>query len=212
MSSQDSISVLPVSLLPGKTGPVFCLLTAVPPGSLPSCPGLVSAQLLQRGLQTVPQCLPSSTCIFLLPCLLPCQVFEPFLHQSKELANWLQEGEKGGRMWLRGSRSVHTLCWGSLSILTHCNWSVSLGKKRPEGLKKPKNRSEEHSCACLNCLPGSHRPKAGQKTQPSIRWSRLLPVHSNPGASLLWASTQHHESLSTGYACPVDKVTVVCPT
>lgn len=46
----------------------------------------------------------------------------------------------------------------------------------------------------------------------SVRWSRLLlPVHSNPGASLLWASTQQHESLSTGYACPVDKVTVVCP-
>lgn len=31
-----------------KTGPVFCLLTGVPLGSLPSCPGLVSAQLLEE--------------------------------------------------------------------------------------------------------------------------------------------------------------------
>lgn len=31
-----------------KNRPVFCLLTAVPLGSLPSCPGLVSAQLLEE--------------------------------------------------------------------------------------------------------------------------------------------------------------------
>lgn len=115
-------------------------------------------------------------------------------------------------MWPRGSSSGHTLCCGPLSVLTLYNWSVSLGKKCPEGLKKPKNGSEEHSCLCLICLPGSHRLEARQKTQPPVGWSRLLlPVHSNPGAGLLWASTQQHESLSTGYACPVDKVTVVCP-
>lgn len=64
------------------------------------------------------------------------------------------------------------------------------------------------SSACL--APIAQRQ--GRRHSPPVRWSRLLPVHSTPGVSLLWVSTQHHESLSTGYACPVDKVTVVCPT
>lgn len=68
-------------------------------------------------------------------------------------------------------------------------------------MKQPKTWSEKHSRASAACrLP-----------PPSVRWGRLLPVHSNPGASLLWASTQQHESLSTGYACPMDRVAVVCP-
>lgn len=110
MSSQDSISVLHVSpLLPEKTGPVFCLLTAMPLASLPSCPGLVLLSFLKRGLQTVPQCLPSSTCIFLLPCLLPCQVFEPFLHQSKELASGGRE--RGPCVAERQQKCSHPMLW-----------------------------------------------------------------------------------------------------
>lgn len=152
MSSQDSISVLHVSLLPGKTGPVFCLLTAVPLGSLPSCPGLVSAQLLEERPSNSPP-VPAQLNVHLSSCfhvfsLARC--LNPFYTKAKD---WRQEGEKAGHVWLRGSRSVHTLCWGPLSILTYCNWSVSLGKKRPEGLKNQRtgvrSTAVPASTACL---------------------------------------------------------------
>lgn len=157
-----------------KTGPVFCLLTGMPLGSLPSCPGLVSAQLLEERPSNSPQCLPAQPASSCFHVFSLARCLNPFYTKAK---NWRQEGEKGGRVWLRGSRSVHTLCCGPLSVLTHYSWSVSLGKKRPEGLKKPKNRSEEHSCACFICLPGSRRPEAGQKTQPSsqVEQAALCP-------------------------------------
>lgn len=44
---------------------------------------------------------------------------------------------------------------------------------------------------CLTSLPGSHHPgHRAEAHSPPISWSRLLPVHSSPGVSLLWASTQ----------------------
>lgn len=48
MSGQDSVSVPVTTAAWKKTGPVLCLLTGLPLGSLPSCPGLVSAQLLKE--------------------------------------------------------------------------------------------------------------------------------------------------------------------
>lgn len=156
---------------------------------------------MKRGLQTVPQCLPSSVCIFLLPRPPLARCLNPFYTKAK---NWLQEGVKRGLCVAeRQQQRHHPVLW----TLTLYSWSVSLGKECPEGLIKPKIRSEEHSCASSAWLPS---PGGRGKTQSSIRWSRLLPVHSNPEASLLWASTEQQESLSTGYACPTDKATVVC--
>lgn len=44
---------------------------------------------------------------------------------------------------------------------------------------------------CLTSLPGSHHPGGRAEVHSfPISWSQLLPVHSSPGASLLWASTQ----------------------
>lgn len=105
MNGQGSISVPVTTAAWKQTGPGLCLLIGLPLGSLPSCPGLLS--FLKRGLPTVPQCLPSSMCIFLLPCLLPCQVFEPFLHQSKELASG---GSGKGASCGREAAAVFTPC------------------------------------------------------------------------------------------------------
>lgn len=72
MSGQDSVFVLPVTLMPGKQQDLV-----LPPNW--QCPtasclpvlGCFLLSFLKRGLHTVPQCLPSSACVFLLPCLLP---------------------------------------------------------------------------------------------------------------------------------------------
>lgn len=51
----------------------------------------------------------------------------------------------------RQQQCLYPVLW-TLDRLTLYNWSVSLGEKCPEGLKKPKNGSEEHSCASSACL------------------------------------------------------------
>lgn len=85
MRGQDSISVHVLPLLSGKKNRT-CVLSPnwCAPWLPPSCPGLVSAQLLEERPSNTP---PVPAQHLLLPCLLPCQVFEPFLHQSKELAS-----------------------------------------------------------------------------------------------------------------------------
>lgn len=90
-----------------RTGPVFCLLTGVPLGSLPSCPGMVSAQLLEERPSNSPP-VPAQLSVHLPAAMAsPCQVFEPFLHQSKELASG---GSEKGAACGREAAAVVTPC------------------------------------------------------------------------------------------------------
>lgn len=119
-------------LLPGGSNWTHSL----PSGQLPFAPDflfLASVSLAswegqgpeEKGLQTASQRLPSSVCIFMLPCPSlswpPCQVSKPFPHQSKE---WPLEGAKRVPSVAKGQFAT-----GHFKILAPCDWSISLGKK-----------------------------------------------------------------------------------
>lgn len=70
------------------------------------------------------------------------------------------------------------------------------------------------TAVCLICLPGSYHPGGrAEVTQLSHQLEQAAPcsVQSRSQLAIYRLPLSQQESLSTGYACSVDKVTVVCP-
>lgn len=109
-------------------------------------PGCFLLSSLKRGLQTVSQCLPRSTCIFLLLCVSSlARCLNPLYTKAE---NWLQEGVRGGPPVAERQQCSHPVLW--TRGLSHSTIGQSaLERICLEGLKKkkkPKKGNEDHSC------------------------------------------------------------------
>jgi len=128
-------------------------------------------------------------CIFLLPCLFPlscppCQVSEPFLHQSKE---WPQEGGK----------RVPSVAKGSSALLdTSRFWHPAIGQSALERnyLEGLKNNQRKGARTMAACPPLAQLPLPRRKSravQSSCQLDQAGPfAFQPPGASLCWGSLQ----------------------